>query len=159
MGHPRLVTAWVAADPQLLSWWWPGSRCWSRPQVSHVLANEQRGIFYLRRTNKPPPRHLAPHPQLISIWHLVAADWDSAGPWPRRFCSGRATPPFAARRSGCEGGARARPCCSRGYIWPLCRGSSHVPSSYITNITIAACYLLSVWFQRPQTVSVHLHHW
>ena len=59
------------------------------------------------------------------------------------FCFGRATPPFAAQRSGCEGGAGPAPAAVRGYIWPRCRGSA-------IRIPAPAWCLLYLWFQLPK---------
>ena len=59
------------------------------------------------------------------------------------FCLGRATPPFAAQRSGCEGGAGPAPAAVRGYIG---RGAGAVPSASLQ--LLAAFYIFGYSFQK-----------
>ena len=90
-----------------------------------------------------PPCHLAPHPQLISIWHLVAADWGSAGPWPRVFAL--VAPPRHLRPRGQV--ARAGP----GPPLLQCgatfgRGAGAVPAASLQ--LLGAFYIFGFSFQK-----------
>ena len=131
VGHPRLATLSLGGGSSscyLASDHWPGP-----------LLIAASGLPSCHLATLPPCPAPAVNLYLALGRRGLGLRWAVAA----GFCFGRATPPFAAQRSGCEGGAGPAPAAVRGYIWPRCRGSA-------IRIPAAAWCLLYLWFQLPK---------